>query len=117
MRRTFRDFLDLAGLSDSGITPRWYRRTGATVLARGLSVEAAAAHLGHTSTAITEGHYIEPDTSVDFGPAALLERSLRPVDPDGVLLRAPESDEEETALDQLTSEVNDSGVEGASDDA
>ena len=36
LRRTFRSFLAEAGLDGSGITPRWYRRTGATVLARPL---------------------------------------------------------------------------------
>lgn len=41
-RRTFREFLVLAGLESCGITPRWYRRTGATVLARGLGVDVAA---------------------------------------------------------------------------
>lgn len=100
-RRTFRAFLELAGLKDSGITPRWYRRTGATVLARGIGVEAAATHLGHTSTAITEGHYIEPDTTIDFAPANLLERTLRPVDPDVALLALPETDEEEVLLDSI----------------
>lgn len=30
-RRTFRSILDEAGLADSGITMRWYRRTGAPV--------------------------------------------------------------------------------------
>lgn len=101
LRRTFREFLILAGLDDTGITPRWYRRTGATVLARGLGVDAAAAHLGHTSTAITESHYIEPDEIVDFGAARLLEITLRPDDPDGTLLRQPETDEEECELDAL----------------
>ena len=37
---------------------RWYRRTVATVIARGVSTDAAATFLGHGSTAITEGHYI-----------------------------------------------------------
>ena len=101
VRRTFREFLVLAGLENSGITPRWYRRTGATVLARGLGVDAAAAHLGHTSSVITESHYIEPDQSVDFGPARVLELTLRPVEPDGALLAQPETDEEETLLDVL----------------
>lgn len=101
VRRTFREFLALAGLEDSGITPRWYRRTGATVLARGLGVDAAATHLGHTSTVITERHYIEPDQTVDFGPAKVLELTLRPVDPDGALLAQAETDEEETLFDEL----------------
>jgi integrase len=100
-RRTFREFLKLAELADSGITPRWYRRTGATVLARGLSVGAAAEFLGHASTVVTEGHYIEPDHSVDFDPAGVLDRTFRLVDPDGALLAVPESDEEEAVLDDL----------------
>lgn len=106
-RRTFREFLALAGLEDSGISPRWYRRTGATVLARGLGVDVAATYLGHKSTAITEGHYIEPDKAVDFRPADVLERTLRLVDPDGTLLASPESEEEEAILDDL-----DDGSEG-----
>lgn len=100
-RRTFREFLALAGLEDSGITPRWYRRTGATVLARGLGMDAAATHLGHTSKAITEGHYVEPDQSIDFKAAEVLESTLRPLDPDGALLARPESDEEEQLLDRI----------------
>lgn len=105
-RRTFREFLVLAGLADSGITPRWYRRTGATVVARGLGAEAAATHLGHTSTAITEGHYIEPDTTVDFGPAAVIERTLRPTDPEVALLTRPSNDEEDDLLDRLEQDDN-----------
>lgn len=100
-RRTFREFLVLANLTDSGITPRWYRRTSATVLARGLGADVAAAHLGHTSTAVTEGHYIEPDKTVDFGPAAVIERTLRPVNPDVALLARPVDDEEDNLLDLL----------------
>ena len=65
VRRTFRDFLADAGLADSGISLRWYRRTAATVIARGMGSDAAAAFLGHTSTAITEGHYIERDRTID----------------------------------------------------
>lgn len=86
VRRTFRDFLVEAGLGDSGISLRWYRRTGATVIARGMGSDAAAAFLGHSSTAITEGHYIERDPTVDRTPAAHLERTLRPVRPDDALL-------------------------------
>jgi integrase len=100
-RRTFREFLVLAGLEDSGITPRWYRRTGATVLARGLGADVAATYLGHTSTAITEGHYIEPDKTVDFAPAAVIDRTLRPVDPDGTLLAKSIDEEEDDLLDLL----------------
>ena len=45
VRRTFREFLALAGLAGSGISLRWYRRTGATVIARGIGADAAAAYL------------------------------------------------------------------------
>lgn len=86
VRRTFRDILVEAGLGGSGISLRWYRRTGATVIARGMGSDAAAAFLGHSSTAITEGHYIERDPTVDRTPAAHLERTLRPVRPDDALL-------------------------------
>ena len=101
VRRTFRDFLELAGLDERGITLRSYRRTGATVIARGAGAGAAATFLGHGSTAITEGHYIEPDRTVDHGPAELLERTLRPAHPDSTLLRNEISAEEEDALAQF----------------
>ncbi len=86
VRRTFRDFLRLADLGDSAISLRWYQRTGATVIARGMGTDAAATFLGHTSTTITEGHYIEPDRTVDLTPAAHLQRTLRSEQPDGTLL-------------------------------
>ncbi len=86
---------------DSGITPRWYRRTGATVIARGIGVDAAATHLGHTSTAITEAHYIEPNRTIDFAPALVLDRTLRPGSNDGSLLAQPITDEEATVLEEL----------------
>jgi integrase len=107
VRRTFREFLVIAGLETSGITPRWYRRTGATVLARGLSVDAAATHLGHTSKAITERHYIEPDRTIDFGPAAVLQLTLRPNAPDGALLARSETDEEGSLLDRIDQQEED----------
>jgi integrase len=76
VRRTFREFLDLAGLGDTGVSLRWYRRTGATVIARGWGTDAAVTFLGHSSTVITEGHYIEPGRTVDPRPTAYLERTL-----------------------------------------
>lgn len=101
VRRTFRDFLKDARLSDSGISLRWYRRTAATVIARGIGADAAASLLGHASTAITQGHYIEPDRTVDFAPAQILERTLRADHPDRRLLSAPGDDEEELILDVI----------------
>jgi integrase len=109
VRRTFRDFLAEAGLADSGISLRWYRRTGATVIARGMGSEAAAAFLGHSSTAITEGHYIERDQSIDATPAAHLERTLRPRQPDGALLAQAAA----VGEDDLLAAVDDEGEDDA----
>ncbi|WP_161784042.1 site-specific integrase [Cellulomonas carbonis] len=104
LRRTFRDFVVDAGLDGLGITPRWYRRTGATVIARGVGLDAAAAFLGHTSTAVTEGHYVAVDETVDTGPARALELTLRPIDPDPRLLIAPASAQEEDLLARVDAE-------------
>jgi integrase len=101
VRRTFRDFLRVAGLADTSISLRWYRRTGATVIARGMNTEAAATFLGHTSTVITEGHYIEPDRTIDPTPATHLERTLRPVGADGSLLAMFSTTGEEQSLAAL----------------
>ncbi|CCH75160.1 Phage-related integrase [Nostocoides australiense Ben110] len=110
VRRTFREFLLLAGLPDTGISLRWYRRTGATVIARAVGTEAAASFLGHTSTAITEGHYIEPDRSVDMTPAAHLQRTLRPAEPDGSLLANRPADREEELMAAIDCEGDDDAV-------
>lgn len=110
VRRTFREFLVLAGLADTGISLRWYRRTGATVIARGIGTDAAAAFLGHTSSVITEGHYIEPDRAVDPTPAAHLERTLRPAEPDGSLLANRPADREDELLAAVDRESDDDAV-------
>ena len=107
VRRTFRAFLELAELADAGISLRWYRRTGATVVARGISTDAAASFLGHGSTAVTEGHYIEPDRTVDRAPAEVLERTLRPIDADGSLLKLPLTEAEDLTLAQFDEEADD----------
>ncbi len=110
VRRTFREFLQLADLGGSGISLRWYRRTGATVIARGIGTDAAAAFLGHTSTVITEGHYIEPDRAIDPTPAAHLERTLRPAEPDGSLLANRPADREDELLASVDREGDDDAV-------
>lgn len=110
VRRTFREFLQIAGLGESGISLRWYRRTGATVIARGIGTDAAAAFLGHTSAVITEGHYIEPDPGVDVTPAAHLERTLRPAEPDGALLAKGPADREDELLAAVDREGDDDAV-------
>jgi len=110
VRRTFREFLQLADLVGSGISLRWYRRTGATVIARGIGTDAAAAYLGHTSSVITEGHYIEPDHAVDPTPAAHLERTLRPAGPDGSLLATRPAEREDELLTAVDGEGDDDAV-------
>lgn len=110
-RRTFRDFLKLAGMEDSGITFRWFRRTGATVIARGAGTDAAAVYLGHGSTAITEGHYIEPVITADLRSAGFLERTLNPESGDGALLTLPSGDHTdlEERLDEIDGEPDHDG--------
>jgi integrase len=112
VRRTFRDFLRLAGLAETGISLRWYRRTGATVIARSMGTDAAATFLGHTSSAITEGlgHYIEPDRTVDPTPASHLERTLRPVGADGSLLTNAATIDEDVLLAAVDREGDDDAV-------
>ncbi|TFD68179.1 hypothetical protein E3T50_13430 [Cryobacterium gelidum] len=46
------------------ITPHSFRRTGATLLANELGMQAAADMHGHTSTSTTKAHYAEPDRTV-----------------------------------------------------
>lgn len=101
VRRTFREMVELAGLGETGISLRWFPRMAATVIARGMSADAAAAFLGHTSTTITEGHYIAPDPTIDHTPAAHLERTLRSDAPDGALLDAPGCDGEDAQMAAL----------------
>lgn len=110
VRRTFREFLLLADLGGSGISLRWYRRTGATVIARGIGTDAAATFLGHTSSVITEGHYIEPDPALDRTPAVHLERTLRPAEPDGSLLANRPADREAELLDAVDRESDEDAV-------
>ncbi|KQW05551.1 hypothetical protein ASC66_11200 [Leifsonia sp. Root4] len=74
VRRIFREILKLAGLEGMEITPHAFRRTGATLLANELGIQAAADMLGHTSTATTKEHYAEPDRTVKSEPADVLQR-------------------------------------------
>ena len=107
MRRTFREFLVVAGLEDSGISPRWYRRTVATVVARAMGTEAAAAFLGHTSVIVTEGHYIEPEKTIDRTPTGFLEKTLRAEQPDATYLAVTVDEEEEAMLDEIDTTTDD----------
>jgi integrase len=100
-RRTFRAFLELADLQHSGITPRWYRRTVATIIAREHGLQAAATHLGHTSSAITAGYYIEPDMAVQHEVMMAVQATGRSEAPDFSVLRQGEDDEQEDGLDRM----------------
>ena len=78
VRRTFREILRNAGLEGLNITPHSFRRTGATLLANELGMQAAADMLGHTSTSTTKAHYAEPDRTVKSGPADVMQRLAPP---------------------------------------
>jgi integrase len=78
VRRTFRGILRNAGLEGMDITPHSFRRTGATLLANELGMQAAADRLGHTSTSTTKAHYAEPDRRVKLAPAEMLQRLAPP---------------------------------------
>ncbi len=75
VRRRLRAVLDNAGIA--GVTPHSFRRTVATVIDRAGGADLAAEMLGHTSSAITKAHYIEPDERVNPVTAEILE-SLAP---------------------------------------
>lgn len=72
-RRTFREILKDAGLEGMNISPHAFRRTGATLLAHELDMQAAADMLGHASPETTKKHYAEPDTSVNPQSAEVLQ--------------------------------------------
>ncbi|WP_166789173.1 site-specific integrase [Cryobacterium sp. TmT2-59] len=78
VRRSFRGILLNAGLEGLEITPHSFRRTGATLLANELGIQAAADVLGHTSTSTTKAHYAEPDRTVKSGPADVLQQLAPP---------------------------------------
>jgi integrase len=71
VRRRLRDALKDAGVEV--VTPHAFRRTVATVIDREAGLDLAAELLGHTSSAITKLHYIEPDENVDPRTALILE--------------------------------------------
>jgi integrase len=71
IRRRLREALKAAGMDI--VTPHAFRRTVATVIDRHAGTDLAAELLGHTSTAITKLHYIEPDERVNPRTAQILE--------------------------------------------
>jgi integrase len=75
IRRRMREALEAAGVDV--VTPHAFRRTVATAVGRSGGTDLAAELLGHTSTAITNMHYIQPSERVDPRTAEILE-SLAP---------------------------------------
>ncbi|GAA2234658.1 tyrosine-type recombinase/integrase [Promicromonospora sukumoe] len=71
IRRRLRDVLATAGIT--GVTPHSFRRTVATTINRAAGADLAAQLLGHTSSEITQKHYIEPDTNIDTRTATIFE--------------------------------------------
>ncbi|TFB88214.1 site-specific integrase [Cryobacterium algoricola] len=92
VRRTFRGILRNAGLEDMEISPHSFRRTGATLLANELGIQAAADVLGHTSTSTTKAHYAEPDRTVKSEAATVLQRLAPPPSGDPTLSETPNSE-------------------------
>ncbi|WP_161499038.1 tyrosine-type recombinase/integrase [Cryobacterium aureum] len=78
VRRTFREILRNAALEGLNITAHSFRRTGSTLLANELGMQAAADMLGHTSTSTTKAHYAEPDRTVKSRPAEVMQRLVPP---------------------------------------
>jgi len=89
VRRLWRSIRDAsAGLLPDGIdlaqvVPHTLRKTVATALDEAAGTDLAAELLGHSSTAVTRAHYVQPRKRVDPKTAEILE-GLRP--------RAPEHD-------------------------
>ncbi|MBC7277961.1 tyrosine-type recombinase/integrase [Nocardioides sp.] len=116
-RRTFRAFLELADLQDSGISPRWYRRTVATIIARAHGLDAAATHLGHTSSAITAGFYVEPDVTVRHEVMLAVQATGRAEAPDFSVLLQGLDEEQEDVLDRLEENEPEDGSTAEADAA
>jgi len=72
VRRRLREALRAAGVG--AVTPHAFRRTVATTIDREGGIDLAAELLGHTSTAITKLHYVQPDERVNPRTADILER-------------------------------------------
>jgi integrase len=77
VRRTFHAMLQSVGLAKAGITLHSFRTTVAVILVRGVGKEAAAMHLGHSSAAIVEEHYVGSSNHLlDFHDSQALERAF-----------------------------------------
>lgn len=87
VRRLWRSIRDSsAGLLPEGIdlaqvVPHTLRKTVATALDDAAGTDLAAELLGHSSTAVTRAHYVQPRKRVDPKTAEILE-GLRPRDPE-----------------------------------
>jgi len=85
VRRLWRSIRDAsAGLLPAGIdlaqvVPHTLRKTVATTIDAAAGTDLAAELLGHTSTAVTRAHYVQPRKHVNPRTAEILE-SLRPND-------------------------------------
>ena len=86
VRRLWRSIRDAsAGLLPDGIdlaqvVPHTLRKTVATTIDEAAGTDLAAELLGHSSTAVTRAHYVQPRKRVNPQTAEILE-SLRPQDP------------------------------------
>lgn len=67
--RRLRKALNQAGLAELQVHPHLFRKTAATEIDKKYGVRAAASMLGHSSTAITEKHYLARSSVVDTSVA------------------------------------------------
>lgn len=69
------------GMDLATVVPHTLRKTVATTLDAAAGTDLAAELLGHSSTAVTRAHYVQPRKVVDPKTAEILE-SLRPPEPE-----------------------------------
>ncbi len=77
IRRAFRGILKRAGLEDTEISLRSFRRTVAFVLTQNLGADAAASYLGHSSATIVKEHYVGPNRVINLALVRPIEKVLR----------------------------------------
>jgi len=75
-RRAFRASLDAQDIDrvlNNHLKPHGARKTAATLIARSVDIESAAAQLGHAGTLTAERHYVEPEQRKIVSLGHLLE--------------------------------------------
>lgn len=74
VRRQFRDARASAGFA--WVTPHTFRKTATTRVERERGLEAASQQAGHSGTAVTSRHYVQPTHEAPVENAAVLDHGL-----------------------------------------